>query len=92
MNPALNDFESDMLRRVVNPQRAGWTREAAESILALSFPPEDMQRATFLAEKSGAEGLSDDEQREMAGFRHVGCFLELLKSRARLSLKALNAA
>jgi uncharacterized protein YnzC (UPF0291/DUF896 family) len=90
MNPALNDFESDMLRRVVNPQRAGWTRDAAESILALS--PEDMQRATFLAEKSGAEGLSDDEQREMAGFRHVGRFLELLKSRARLSLKALNAA
>lgn len=92
MNPALTDFESDMLRRVVNPQQAGWTRDAAESILGLSFPPEDMQRASYLAEKSGADGLTEAEQREMAGFRHVGRFLELLKSRARLSLKALNAA
>jgi uncharacterized protein YnzC (UPF0291/DUF896 family) len=51
-----------------------------------------MQRASYLAEKSGADGLTEAEQREMAGFRHVGRFLELLKSRARLSLKALNAA
>jgi hypothetical protein len=36
--------------------------------------------------------MTDEEQMEMASFRQVGRFLELLKSRARLSLKALNAA
>ena len=92
MSPASPNFEADILRRLVAPQRAGWTRDAAESLLALSFPAEDMQRATALAEKSSTGELTADEAREMAGFRHVGRFLELLKSRARLSLKALNAA
>jgi hypothetical protein len=92
MNATPPNFEAEILCRVVDPQRAGWTHDAAESILALSFSPEDTQRATALAEKSSTGELTADEQREMAGFRHVGRFLELLKSRARLSIKALNAA
>ena len=86
------NFEADLLTRVIDPQRAGWTREAAESILALSLTEADKQRATELAEKSGTGEMTDEEQMEMASFRHVGRFLELVKSRARLSLKALSAA
>ena len=36
--------------------------------------------------------MTQDEQREMEGFRHVGRFLELIKSRARLSLKSIPSA
>jgi uncharacterized protein YnzC (UPF0291/DUF896 family) len=92
MISSLANTEADLLRRVVDPQRAGWSREAAESILHLSFPAEDLQRATELAEKSGTGLMTEEELREMASFRHVGRFLELIKSRARHSLKALNAA
>ena len=92
MTAAISNFEADLLRRVVDPQRAGWSREAAESILTLSFSPEDQERATALAEKSSTGEMTDEEQREMESFRHVGRFLELVKSRARLSLKSLNAA
>ncbi|MDI1314966.1 hypothetical protein [Prosthecobacter sp.] len=84
--------EGELLRRVVDPQRAGWSAEAAQSILALSFSPADLNRATELAEKAGTGEMTADEQREMEGYRHVGRFLELVKSRARLSLKSLNAA
>lgn len=89
---ATQSFEADLLRRVVEPQRAGWSREAAEAILNLGFSDTDRDRATELAEKSGTGLMTQDEQREMEGFRHVGRFLELIKSRARLSLKSIPSA
>jgi hypothetical protein len=42
-----------------------------------------------LLERSKAGELSDDEARELENYRHVGTTLELMQSRARLSLKAL---
>lgn len=92
MASASLNTEADLLRRVVDPQRAGWSPEAAQSILALSFSQEDQARATELAEKAGTGQLTLEEQREMESYRHVGRFLELVKSRARLSLQSLNAA
>ncbi len=92
MTPTYANTEAELLRRVVDPQRAGWSAEAAQSILALSFSQADLNRATELAEKAGTGELTPEEHREMAGYRHVGRFLELVKSRARLSLKSLNAA
>ena len=92
MTTSSPNTEAELLRRVVDPQRGSWSREAARSILALSFPEEDLARATVLAEKAGAGELTADEQREMESYRHVGRFLELIKSRARLSLKSLDAA
>lgn len=84
--------EAELLRRVVDPQRAGWSREAAEAILALSFPASDLERASELAQKAGADTLTAEEQREMEDYRHVGRLIELMQSRARLSLKNLSAA
>lgn len=92
MTPILPNFEAGIVRRVVDAQRAGWSREAAESILALSLTEADLQRASELAKKSSGGELCEQEQREMATFRHVGRFLELLKSRARWPLKTSNDA
>jgi hypothetical protein len=80
--------EAELLRRVVDPQRAGWSAEAAKSILALGFSEADQSRATALAEKANAGTMTPEEQREMESYRWVGRFLELVKSRARLSLKS----
>lgn len=84
--------EAELLRRVVDPQRAGWSREAAEAILALSFPSSDQERASELAQKAGADTLTAEEQREMEDYKHVGRLIELMQSRARLSLKNLRSA
>lgn len=92
MTSAFPNTEAELLRRVVDPQRAGWSPEAAQSILALSFSQEDQDRASELAEKAGTGAMTPEEQREMESYRHVGRFLELVKSRARLSLKSLSAA
>ena len=92
MTPASPNFEAEILRRVVDPRRAGWSREAAESILALSLSQKDIERANELAEKSATGLMSAEDVVEMESFRHVGRFLELLKSRARLSLKSGDAA
>lgn len=92
MNSSAQSFEADLLRRVVDPERAGWSREAASSILSLGFTEDDKLRATALAEKASSGEITEDEQREIESFRHVARLLELMKSRARLSLKALSAA
>ncbi len=92
MSSSIPSHEVELLRRVVDPQRAGWSRETAQAILALSFPQADQQRATELAEKAGSDELTPEERREMEDYRHVGRLLELMQSRARLSLKNLTAA
>jgi phage portal protein BeeE len=84
--------EANILRRVVDPQRAGWTRETAEAILALRLPKRDASRASTLARKACAGSLSPAEARELEDYKHIGRFLELMQSRARLSLKDAGAA
>jgi len=46
---------------------------------------------TLLLEKAKAGNLSDAEAEEADHYRHVGHLLELLKSRARHSLKSQPA-
>ena len=92
MTSAFPNSEAELLRRVVDPERAGWSPEAAQSILALSFSQKDQDRTTELTEKTDIKTMTPEETREMESYRHVGRFLELVKSRARLSLKSLNAA
>ena len=84
--------EADILRRVVDPQRAGWTHETAKAILALALPKRDASRASTLARKACAGSLSPAEARELEDYKHIGRFLELMQSRARLSLKKAGAA
>ena len=91
MMPVIESHETDILRRVVDPQRGGWTAETARAILALSLPQPDAQRVSELAEKACADELSAVEARELEDYRQVGRLLELMQSRARLSLKAVGA-
>ena len=92
MMPGIGSHETDILRRVVDPLRGGWTAETARAILALSPPQPDAQRVSELAEKACGDELSAVEARELEDYRQVGRLLELMQSRARLSLKAALAA
>ena len=83
--------EADILTRLLQPDTNDLRPEVAEYILGLSFRPADVDRMTELSEKAAAETLTADEASEIEGYRHVGHFLALLQSKARLSLKRARA-
>jgi len=88
MNVAVDTTEAAILRRVIRPEQAGWAPEAARAILAMTFPPVDMERMRVLTEKAKKGEVSADEEKELENYRHVGRLLEVMKSKARLSSKA----
>jgi hypothetical protein len=83
--------EADILSRVMRPDHGTWSRAAAEAILEFAFPDEDVQRMNALAAKAREGSLSNGEEAELENYRHAGRLLELLQSKARLSLKRLAA-
>ena len=78
--------QAAILDRVLQPSKRAWSAAAAETILAMSFPPQDVRRMNRLLGKAKAGALSGDEELELENYRNVGRFLELMKSRARRSL------
>jgi hypothetical protein len=79
--------EATILDRLLAPERPALTREAAESILALEFGPEDKARLDALAARARAGTLTPEEQREIDAYSRVGSLVSILTSKARLSLK-----
>lgn len=92
MSVALDQSEAGILSRLVNPENADLSREAANSILRITFPESDRERMNILAEKARSGTLSAEESAELENYRHVGRLLEVFKSKARLSLKTLREA
>ena len=87
MEIALESSEAAILDRVIRPEAGGWPRPAAEAILGVNFAPKDRERMHLLLEKAQAGDLSPAEAEEAEHYRHIGRLLELLKSRARKSLR-----
>jgi len=83
----LESSEAAILDRVICPSVGGWPRAAAEAILTVTFEAQDRERMSHLMEKAKAGDLSQPEAEEMENYRHVGRLLELMKSRARRSLR-----
>ncbi len=84
--------EASILSRVIRPGRGTWSKGAAESILQFDFPSADVRRMNSRAAKARRGALSAAEEAELENYREVGRLLELLQSKARLSLKRLAAA
>jgi hypothetical protein len=80
-------LESAILDRVVAPKSGGGAAETARCALELQMPPKDCSRMGELSEKASEGTLTPDERREAEAYDRVGLFLELLQSKARLSLK-----
>ena len=92
MSIAVEKSGAAILSRVVGPENANLSREAARSILNIRFPESDRDRMNELAEKARAGVLAGDDEAELENYRHVGRLLEVLKSKARLSLKTMGEA
>jgi hypothetical protein len=83
--------EAEILSRLIQPEKSDLRPEVAEYILDLDFRPSDVDRMNELAQKAAAGTLSADESSEIEGYRHIGHFLALMQSKARLSLKRSRA-
>ena len=92
MSLAVEKTEAAILSRVVSPENGDLSRDAARSILQITFPHSDRERMNELAEKARDGTLGNDEETELENYRHVGRLLEILKSKARLSLKTMGEA
>lgn len=76
-----------ILSRVLEPNKPTLTPEAAHAILTLEFPPADRERMHQLVEKARQGMLTPREQVEIDNYERVGHLLDLMKSKARKSLK-----
>lgn len=87
MNPSIASQETEILSRVVGPENPNFTPEVARSILELRFSPADNERMNELAAKAGQGTLSEEEESELHAYLFVGAMLDLMHSKARLSLR-----
>lgn len=84
--------EAAILGRLIHPERADLSPEAARSILGLEFEEADRDRMHELAQRAQAGTLSDAELSELDAYRRVGRLFEVMRSKARRSLKRAEGA
>lgn len=92
MSATIEFSEAAILSRIFRPDSADWSPAAAEAILKLEFTEPDHERMANLLDAAKAGELSDESATTLEHYRHVGKLLELMKSRARLSLRKLKAS
>ena len=92
MTAALEQSETAILGRAINPAQASLTPEAARSILDIKLTEADAARRDELAEKAREGVLNSEELNQLESYRHVGRILELVKAKARISLEKAKLA
>ena len=83
--------ETEILSRVIGPENPAFSDEAARSILAMRFNDADAQRMNALAAKARQGELTQEEESQLEAYLFVGALVDLMHSRARLSLKKNSA-
>ncbi|MCI0465131.1 MAG: hypothetical protein L0Z62_50055 [Gemmataceae bacterium] len=79
--------EAAILSRLVKPTRGDFSPEVAAALLQLDFDQTDRDRMHELAVKGQEGSLSKAEEEELDSYRRIGYFVDLMRSKARLSLK-----
>jgi hypothetical protein len=79
--------EMAILERLIRAEKAGFSAAGARSILKIDFEPADRERMHELAMKAQDGTLTAAEQAEADAYGVVGHLLDLMHSKARLSLK-----
>ena len=87
MASVIETSEPAILSRVIVPELGDLPPEVARAFLDFHFDPKDRERMHELAVKSQEGSLDPDEEVEMSNYRNVGHLLDLMKSKARLSLR-----
>jgi hypothetical protein len=81
-----NPMTAAILARLICPDRADWSAEAAQGLLKLRFIPEDLDRFHQLLATQYGEQLTASEQKQLDSYMFVNCILTLIHDRARRSL------
>ena len=81
-----DNSEAALLARAFDARSGNLPKEAALVLLKARFPESDMARMIRLGELAQSGALSPNERREAESYDRVGLLLELLQSKARLSL------
>jgi hypothetical protein len=79
--------DGEIWRRLLDPENASLSPEAARFLVVLDFPPGDKGRMRELAAKARAGTLTAEEQQEVDSYGRVGSVLGILQSRARKALR-----
>lgn len=91
MSLNITSQESEILSRVVGPENPDFTPDMARSILALRFSEVDVDRMNQLAAKARQGALDGEEESQLHGYLFVGAMVDLMHSKARLSLRNCTA-
>ena len=78
--------ETEILSRVIAPDNPNLSSEAARSILALRFSDADNEQMNALAAKNRLGGLDAQEKSLLNAYLVVGSLVDLMHSKARLSM------
>lgn len=88
----VRNTQAEIWGRLIEPDKADLSPDAANSLLALGFKKTDRDRMNYLAAQARAGRLSDAEQVELQEYLRAGDVLALLKSKARQSLQRAGLA
>ena len=83
--------ETEILSRVIAPDNPNLSSEAARSILALRFSDADNEQMNALAAKARQGDLDAQEESLLNAYLVVGSLVDLMHSKARLSLAKYRA-
>ena len=91
MPTAVASKEGVILGRVLRPERGDLPRETARWLLDVDFDPADRERIATLYERAREGTLTTEEDAELDDYGDVGRLLELLKAKAKASLRTSDA-
>jgi hypothetical protein len=77
---------AEVWERTLQSGQADLPPEAARYFLKMHFAEADRQRMNALAAKARDGILTENEESDLANYMQMGWFLDLIKSKARLSL------
>ena len=72
MDATIESSAAAILDRVFLPAAGGWSRAAAEAILAVGFNESDRDRMMGPLEKAKAGALLPEEADALENYRHIG--------------------
>jgi len=84
---ATTDRGAEILARSIVPEEGNLPIEAARAILCFRLVQADWERVNTLAAKARAGTFTPEERAELDEYERITCLLELMQSKARLSLK-----
>lgn len=86
MSKVIESNFAQVWERTLHPGQGDLAPDAARYFLKLQFADADRARMDQLAAKARTGSLADEEQAELEHYMQLGWFLDLVKSKARLSL------